>query len=123
MRDDIYTLPKIVFVAGQSSTFNWRIYDSSGDNFDCSECSGNLAVIEYDDKTGDALLSKDLTFTSENDDGVYNIASATLSPSDTLDWDGKYVYQLTIVDASGSAEIPNKGIMLVSNNINPSFLG
>lgn len=123
MRDDVYTLPKICFVAGQSSTIQWRIYTSDGDYFNAEGCTGNLAVVEFGDKTGDALLSKDLTFSSEYDDGMYNLATVELDPSDTLDWSGKYVYQLTIVDSSGGVEIPNKGIFLVSGNINKSFIG
>lgn len=122
MRDDIYTLPKVTFVAGQTNKLYWRISYSDGTDYDCSGCAGNLAVAEFGDITGDALLSKDLSFISENNDSVYNIAWATIDSSDTLDWNGKYVYQLTIVDSTGVAEIPNKGIMLVSNNINQSFL-
>lgn len=61
------------------------------------------------------MFSKDLTFSSSS-------ASLTLAPEDSLDWSGKYVYQITIADSFGLTEIPNKGIMFVSNNINQSYL-
>ena len=115
MRDDVYTLPLIQFVAGQTILFSWDFYDSTGESFDCSECFGSLAVVEYDDKSGEAMFSKDLTFSSSS-------ASLTLAPKDSLDWGGKYVYQITIADSFGLTEIPNKGIMFVSNNINQSYL-
>jgi len=75
------------------------------------------------DKTGDPLISKSLTFSIGDDEtGVKNIASVDLLPADTLGLWGKYIYQITIKDIDGEAEIPNHGIFFIAHNINESFL-
>lgn len=79
--------------------------------------------MDYSDKTGDPLITKSLTFSIGDDDtGAKNVASVDLLPKETLGLYGKYIYQITIKDIDGEAEIPNQGILLITHNINESFL-
>lgn len=123
MRNDIYTLPQITFVAGQSQTLRWRLLTQSKAPFNASDCTGNFAVVDYSDKNGDPLISKPLLFVIDDSiSEIKNIATVELLSSDTLGFSGKYIYQITIKDMNGKSEIPNQGILLISHNINESFL-
>ena len=123
MRHDIYTLPEVVFVSGQSQTLRWRLWTIKNVPFTADGCIGDFSVVDYSDKTGDPLINKPLKFSIGDDEtGAKNIASVDLLPSDTLGLEGKYIYQITIKDIDGEAEIPNHGILLISRNINESFL-
>ena len=123
MRSDIYTLPQITFVAGQSQTLRWRLLTQSKYPFNANDCTGNFAVVDYSDKYSDPLISKPLSFVvDDNKNEVKNIATVELLPTDTLGFSGKYIYQIIIKDIKGKTEIPNQGILLISHNINESFL-
>lgn len=123
MRHDIYTLPEVVFVSGQSLTLRWRLWTVKNVPFNADGCTGNFSVVDYSDKTGDPLITKSLTFSIGDDDtGAKNVASVDLLPKETLGLYGKYIYQITIKDIDGEAEIPNQGILLITHNINESFL-
>ncbi len=123
MRHGIYSLPEIAFVAGQSKTLRWRLFTIYNAPFNAEGCLGNFSVVDYSDKTGDPLISKPLTFNTGTDEtGVKNIASVDLLPSDTLGLRGKYIYQITVRDTDGEVEIPDQGILLISHNINESYL-
>lgn len=122
MKNDIYTLPQDSFVAGQTRKYAWRLLRESGHPFAANGCTGKFALIDYSDKDGEPILIKPIEFASA-DDGVSNVGIVALEPEDTLNLDGKYVYQLTIRDADGNVDIPNKGIFYISNNIHKSFVG
>ena len=123
MKNDIYTLPEIVFVAGQSKTLRWRLFTEAKVPFNTSGCTGNFAIVDYSDKNGEPLVSKPLSFVVGDDEtGAKNIAIVDLLTSDTLGMNGKYIYQITIKDIDGESEIPDQGILLISHNINESFL-
>ena len=49
----------------------------------------------------------------DDETGAKNIASVDLIPDDTLGLYGKYIYQITIKDIDGEAEIPNQGFLLI----------
>lgn len=127
MRHDIYTLPEVVFVSGQSNTLRWRLFTKAGVPYNADGCTGNFAVVDYSDQTGDPLISKSLYFivdpdADDSETAVKHIACVDLTPSDTLGLDGKYIYQITIKDIDGEAEIPNQGFFQITHNINESFL-
>ena len=120
--NDNYTLPQISFVAGQSKTLAFNLWTISKHRYNASDCTGNFAIVNYSDKTSTPLVSKSMTFEVGEDEDIYSVATVELESSDTLDLYGKYIYQLTIKDIDGNAEIPNQGIFLITNNINKSFL-
>lgn len=122
MKNNIYTLPQDSFVAGQTRKYAWRLYRESGRPFSAIDCEGIFALIDYSDKDGEPILTKRIEFASEGS-GVSNIGMLTLEPEDTLNLDGKYIYQLSIRDPDGNVDIPDKGIFYISNNIHKSFVG
>ena len=120
MRHDIYTMPEVVFVSGQSNTFHWHLFTMSHAPFNADGCTGNFAVVDYSDQTGDPLISKPLKFLI-GDNEVKNVAAVDLEPRETLGLHGKYIYQITIKDIDGEAEIPNHGLLINTHNINEIF--
>lgn len=123
MRQDIYTLPEIPFVAGQSNTLRWRLFTMAHVPFNAEGCVGNFSVVDFSDQMGEPLISKPLQFVIGDDErGTKNVATVDLIPSDTLELYGKYIYQITIKDIDGEAEIPNQGFLQITHNINESFL-
>ena len=123
MRQDIYTLPEIVFVAGQSNTIHWRLFKAEKVPFNGEGCTGNFSVVDYSDQTGEPLITKPLKFiVGDNKNGMKNIAVVDLHPNDTLGLNGKYIYQIIIKDINGDVDIPNQGFLLITHNINESFL-
>ena len=129
MKNNIYVLPEINFVAGQSEKILWNVYNSNKQPFDGSDCVVNFAIVNYSNRTEVPLVSKDLGFrvpdnVDENDDLIpQNVILVQLDPADTLQLEGKYIYQLTIVNEStGEVSIPYQGIMMIYKNINKPYL-
>lgn len=124
MRHDVYSLPEVMFVAGQSNTLRWRLFTEQNVPFNADGCIGNFALVDYSDKYNDEpLVSKPLSFVIGDDvTGAKNVATVDLLPTDTLGLYGKYIYQITIKDIDGEVEIPNQGIFNIFHNINESFL-
>lgn len=124
MRKDIFTLPELRFVAGQSNSYLWRLFTPAKAPFNADGCTGNFALMDYSDQNADEpLVSKALTFEiGEEGSTVKNAARVNLSPSDTVDLHGYYIYQITIVDVDGEAEIPGQGRIYIAHNINSGFL-
>ena len=124
MRHDVYSLPEVMFVAGQSNTLRWRLFTEQNVPFNAEGCTGKFALVDYSDKYNDEpLVSKPLSFVIGDDvTGAKNVATVDLLPTDTLGLYGKYIYQITIKDIDGEVEIPNQGIFNIFHNINESFL-
>lgn len=122
MKNTIYTLPQDSFVAGQTCKYAWRLYRKSGSPFSANGCECKFALIDYSHKEDEPIFTKDVEFIV-GEEGVENVATVTIEPEDTLYLDGKYIYQLSIKDINGSIEIPNQGILYISNNIHKSFIG
>lgn len=121
MKNSIYTLPQDTFVAGQTRKYAWKFYRKSGQPHTANDCVGTFALIDYSEKDGEPILVKDIEFATE-DEGMSNVGFTTLEPNDTINLDGKYVYQLTIKDPEGNVDIPDKGIIYISNNIHKDFI-
>lgn len=120
-----YTLPEINFIGGSTQEFIFHAYtDGNKEAFSLASCVANFAIINYVNKSGEPLISKDMsiTFDDESDsDTVYNVLKVTLLPSETVDLCGKYIYQITIKDIEDNTE-PKQGIMYIGNNINKSYI-
>lgn len=120
-----YTLPAMNFVGGSTQDLVFHCYFYLNHNpFDLSSCTANFAIVNYINKNGEPLVSKQMRISEgpETDNGVWNVLSVTLDPADTVDLPaGKYIYQISISDISGDMEIPNHGIIHIINNINKQF--
>lgn len=121
MKNDIYTLPEDIFVAGRTRNYSWDLYNDDGTPFDCEDFTGNFALSNYSSVSDTPVVSKSVTF-DEGSEGVLNVVKVTLLSSDTINLDGKYVYQLTVKGTNGVNEIPDQGILYIYKNINKAFI-
>lgn len=119
-----YTLPAIDFVGGSTQDLMFHCYFYLNKKpFDLFSCTANFSLINYVNKKGAPLVSKQMKISAAPsiDGEICNVLSVTLEPSDTVDLVGKYIYQISIRDISGDVEIPKQGIIHIANNINKPF--
>lgn len=121
MQTNVYTLPEINFVGGETQTLDFHLKNTSGDAFDAYGANTNLSICNYSNKDGTPLLSYTPTIL-EDERGVASVLSVTIDGADTAGLSGKYVYQITIIDLEGKTEIPNQGIMNITKNIHQEFI-
>lgn len=122
MINEIYCLPEIKFIAGETQTFLFHLYfEQTKEPFNANSCKADFAVIDYTNKSGGPLLRKECTIRM-NTEGAANIVEVYLTPEDTAGLYGKYVYQLQIRDIDGEVEIPGQGLLVISKNIHKEFI-
>lgn len=121
MINPIYNLPELSFVGGEKQTFLFNLLTKGGQGFQTDGCNIAFSVVGYANKSGAPILTKPVTMLL-GDSGEKNIASVELDPIDTVDWYGRYIYQLSIKDIGGDTEIPGQGIMNVTRNIHRHFI-
>lgn len=115
-----YTLPQVEFVGGSTQDFSFRCYQNkTGRPLDMSESEADFSIIDYGNKYGEPLVSRVMDV--RDGDGTYNVLFVSLAPEDTVDLVGKYIYQISIRDVAGVVEIPNQGILYITNNIHKQF--
>lgn len=121
MINPIYRLPEIQFVGGESQLLIFDLETVTGKEFDAARCKVNLAIIPFINKRGTPVVAKEAE-KKRGTKGVYSIIQFDLYPEDTAKLVGEYIYQVTIVDEDGIAEIPSQGIMHISKNINTGYI-
>ena len=121
MQTNIYTLPEISFVGGETQELHFNLKNSSGNAFDVSGASVNFAICNYSNKVGTPMLSYTPTIFADSR-GVSSILNVVIPKGDTARLSGKYIYQITIIDLNGDAEIPNQGIINITRNINQEYV-
>ena len=121
MQTNLYTLPEISFVGGETQEFNFHLKNKDGLPFDASGSSIDFSICDYSNKNGEPLLSYSPTLLTD-ESGVANVIILTIPKEDTAMFAGKYIYQITIVDAGGNSEIPNQGIMNIAKNIHQEYV-
>lgn len=118
-----YTLPTIDFVAGETQELVFHLYSNKNKTpFALYECECNFSVVGFNNKFGAPLITKYMDIAKVGYEEIDNILKVTLLPTETLDLNGKYIYQITIRDHDGVVEIPKQGILYVTNNINKDFI-
>ena len=120
----LYDLPEIDFVGGASKDLIFHVYVNKNKPkpFGLTECTANFAIINFVNRNGDPIVSRPMEVRLSEDETVYNVLSVKLSPLDTVDLHGKYIYQISIKDLDGNAEDPKQGIINIHGNINKGFL-
>ena len=121
MQTNIYTLPEISFVGGETQEFVFNVTNRSGEALDVSGMTADFSIGSYTNKTGTPLLSYTPTIRT-GDDGIAAVLVVNIPKVDTAGMFGKYIYQITILDVQGRSEIPNQGIMNITRNINQNFV-
>lgn len=124
-----YNLPTIAFSAGESQTWVFALYRQSGTHFDSAdECLIEFAMSNHIarnyDGTPEVYFSNEQP--SENGstiealydgEGLSHEFQVKLSPKDTIDLEGKYIYQIYISDADGNSEPLGQGVIYISYNL------
>lgn len=122
----VYSLPQIDFVGGSTQDFVFHTYHCQNKKAqDMSSCTANFAIINYVNRDGEPLISKemDIGVDLDRDGEVNNVLRITLAPEDTVGLPaGKYIYQISIKDIGGDVEIPKQGIIYIIHNIQKSFV-
>lgn len=112
-----YALPKIDFVGGETEKLVYHVYfKNTSQPFSLVNCRATFALVEFGNRRGDPIWTKEMTAVT-SEDGTENVLYLTLSPSDTINLSGKFIYQITIKDTDGTVEIPKQGIFYITNTI------
>lgn len=117
-----FSLPEWEMVGGESQKRLFTLCDSTGLEYDVAGGSANFAIVDYVNRFGEPYLTKPINII-QSDTGVFSVLEVTLSPSETINLSGKYIYQLSISDSSGNIAIPKHGIIYILNNIDKKFVG
>lgn len=118
-----YILPTIDFVGGESQELLFNVYfHKSRKPFSMTGCTSNFSIVDFRNKVGIPLLTKTMNVLENADGSSFNVLSVNLTPLETYELSGKYIYQITIRDVNGNVEIPKQGLMYITNNINKGFI-
>lgn len=124
MQTTIYTLPEISFIGGETQELYFHLKETGEmgrKSFDAGGSNVDFAICNYSSKTGTPILSYSPTLAAD-ENGIESIITLTIPKEDTVSLAGKFIYQITIIDADGNAEIPNQGIMNIVKNIHQDFI-
>ena len=113
-----YTMPQIdYFTGGDSEEYYFEIKNEQGHPMDVSTMGLKFSIIDYTNKFGQPLLVKDGEPSLNTKTSMTSDFKVVLTPTDTLNLFGKYIYQISIVDYDKNVK-NYQGIMVISNNIN-----
>ena len=121
MQTNIYTLPEINFVGGETQELRFNLKNQDGEAFDAAGATVDFSICNYSNKIGTPLLSYTPTLLADSH-GISSILYVEIPKGDTATLAGKFIYQITIIDLTGDAEIPNQGIMNITRNIHQDFV-
>ena len=118
-----YELPTLEFVGGETQDLAFHIYFYKNKQpFGLNGCTASISVVGFTNRGGTPVLTKEMKTAFNDDVTVENVLTVTLLPEETVDLNGKYIYQISIRDIGGDVEIPKHGIMFVTNNIDKGFI-
>lgn len=118
-----YTLPTIDFVGGETQDLAFNVYFYKDKKpFSLTGCTCNFSIVSFTNKMGTPILSKEMKGIYNDEVTADNVLTVTLTPTETVELFGKYIYQIIIRDIEGDVEIPKQGILYVTNNINKNFI-
>lgn len=118
-----YTLPTIDFVGGETQDLAFNVYFYKDKKpFSLTGCTCNFSIVSFTNKMGVPILSKEMKGIYNDEVTADNVLTVTLTPTETVELFGKYIYQIIIRDIEGDVEIPKQGILYVTNNINKNFI-
>ena len=132
MINNIYNLPDISFIGGDSFPITFTLFKDAAQTTPFNLDDGMktyFSVMHYanrDYASTTFSLSTDDDVKSINyrlsDDGYANLLEVQIPSNKTLHLFGKYIYQITMIDEDGVAEILGQGIMDIVRNIDTSIL-
>lgn len=120
---ECYVLPTIDFVGGETQDLMFHVWYYRGRRpYSLTSCSADFSIVSATNRTGAPIVIKRMEVRPGREQTVDNVLAVTLGPQDTVDLDGKYIYQIQIRDIDGDVEIPKLGAMYIANNINKGFI-
>ena len=120
MQTKLYALPEWDFVGGSSQDRIFTLMRESGLEYDLPGATASLAVVEFVNPKGVPLLTKQVPV-ALNQSGTCCDVAFSMSPADTIQMAGKYIYQITVKDINGNTSIPQRGYMYITENIDKTF--
>ncbi len=121
-----YTLPTIDFVGGSTQDLIFHSFFYSNKRpFDLSDCTAVFSIINFLNKYSTPILSKEMQIVSgdlDNGKKVPNLLKVTLLPRETYGLHGKFIYQISVKESATQVDIPNQGIIFITNNIHKSYI-
>lgn len=114
-----YSLPTLRIIGGETKEQIFDVfYDETGQpmqlsGFDCRFCIASNLI---DSPT--PIINKAMSVTNSETTGYNNALMVKLDPSDTVELNGKYIYQISLYKATENISSIFQGVMYVKKNIN-----
>ena len=112
------TLPDWEFTGGETQEYEFTLRAENGGYYDIPGASAHLAIAEFVNPQATVL---DVTGTLGKYNNYTCRVTFKLTPEDTVDLCGKYIYQITIKTKDGAVSVPQRGRMYIIQNIDKSF--
>ena len=116
----MFSLPTINIVGGETELLTFNVFNSNREPAELvsgTECG--FAVAPYVSPGADPIITKTCSIQAGSS-GARNVIVATLNSADTVDLNGKFIYQLTL--KFGDRAEPYQGVMYIARNIHPGYL-
>ena len=119
--DQYVTLPDIYITGGMTEEISFNMLSGSSSQIDLSEFDINFTIAYYTFLVNHPIISYSSSDQNSNITTDGNCISVSISPSDTNNLGGKYLYQITIKDGLDNY-VSYQGGMFIKRNINPEFV-
>ena len=121
MQTKTYSLPEWNFVGGETQKRTFTLYETGADErYNLEGATAEIVVVDFVNHRSAPSLRKEVVIQMDSEEN-YCEAVVVLSPGDTLNLFGKFIYQITIKDSVGNVAAL-KGVMRISENINKTFV-
>lgn len=119
-----YALPTIEFVGGETQDLIFNVFFYVGRKpYGLEGCDAMFSVVSALNKRGTPVIQKEMKVMPSTTEGTpAHSLAVTLTPKETVELCGKYIYQIQIHDTDGDNEIPKQGLMYITNNIDKAFV-
>lgn len=109
-----WELPVFRLVAGSTKTLYFPLYGHNGQVIDVQNMTGTLAMADYVNRN---IVLNPMSCTVVEDEMLgAHVFTMTLDPDDTMNLQGRYIYQLTISTLEGVTTVL-RGIVDIGGNI------
>ena len=113
-----YRLPTISIVAGAAKNLYFPVTNKSGETVNTTGCTARFSAVNCANRAGRTVIEKVATTV----DGALDVLTFTLEPKDTINLEGKFIYQIWVKDANGIPEEPQQGELYIVRNIDKTFI-
>lgn len=115
-----YALPPLSFVGGHGAEIEFNLKDEAGNPFDAEEYEAYLTACPRRERDASFTVKCSLF---QDDKGSYSIFKAEIDPLKTVNLEGEFIYQLTIINLVTKRILPcAQGRMEIIRNIDPALV-